>query len=152
MRSATQAGTRKLSALSATRKRLESQRPQRNRRHAPRPRRSARSRPFFLKRADRFVLEHLGEPFSVSQLATHCEVSSRTLQKAFADSRGITPVAYVRNARLDHARDALQSGDGTTVAEIAMRCGFKSSTTFAIEYRKRFGVSPSRAKRALGSP
>jgi AraC-like DNA-binding protein len=107
--------------------------------------------PFFLKRADRFVLEHLGEPFSVSQLATHCEVSSRTLQKAFADSRGISPVAYIRNARLDHARDSLRNGDGATVAEIAMRCGFGSSTTFAIEYRKRFGVSPSRAKRALGS-
>jgi len=34
---------------------------------------------------------------------------------------------------------------------IAARCGFRSSTTFAIEYRKRFGVAPSRAKRAAGS-
>ena len=107
--------------------------------------------PFFLKRADRFVLEHLGEAFSVTRLAQHCEVSARTLQKAFADSRGITPVAHVRNVRLDHAREALESSD-ESVAEIAARCGFQSSTTFALEYRKRFGVTPSRTKRATGSP
>ena len=106
--------------------------------------------PFYLKRADRFVLEHLGETFSVTRLAKHCEVSSRTLQKAFADSRGITPVAHVRNVRLDHAREALQASDAS-VAAIAANCGFRSSTTFALAYRKRFGVAPSRTKRASGS-
>jgi len=106
--------------------------------------------PFFLKRADRYILEHLGESITVIRLAEHCEVSSRTLQKAFAESRGITAVAHVRNLRLDRARDNLQTSDAS-VAAVAARCGFRSSTTFAIEYRKRFGVAPSRAKRAAGS-
>jgi transcriptional regulator GlxA family with amidase domain len=77
-------------------------------------------------------------------------VSSRTLQKAFAESRGIRPVAHVRNLRLDRARDDLQTSDAS-VAAIAARCGFRSSTTFAIEYRKRFGVAPSRTKRVSAS-
>jgi transcriptional regulator GlxA family with amidase domain len=106
--------------------------------------------PFFLKRADRFVEEHVGEAFTVTQLAQHCGVSSRTLQKAFADLRGITTVAHVRNVRLDHAHRALEC-DGASVAEIAAHCGFKSSTTFALEYRKRFGMAPSRTKRAARS-
>jgi AraC-like DNA-binding protein len=103
--------------------------------------------PYLLKRADRFVLEHLREPFTVSRLAEHCGVSWRTLEKTFADFRGLTPVAYIRNLRLDHARAALDQGDAT-VATVAARYGFRSSTTFALEYRKRFGVAPSRTKRA----
>jgi AraC-like DNA-binding protein len=102
--------------------------------------------PFFLKRADRFALDHLSEAFSVSQLATHCGVSLRTLETAFVDFRGMTPVAHLRNMRLDRARQALEE-DGVTVAAVASRCGFRSSTTFALEYRKRFGVSPSRVRR-----
>lgn len=106
--------------------------------------------PFFLKRADRYVLEHIGEAFSVSQLAEHCGVSWRTLEQAFTDFRGITPVAHIRNVRLDRARNALGEGPGS-VAEIAKRYGFQSSTTFALEFRKRFGMPPRRIQRARPS-
>jgi AraC-like DNA-binding protein len=39
-----------------------------------------------------------------------------------------------------------------TVAEIAARYGFRSSTTFALEYRKRFGIAPSTTKRTPTRP
>jgi AraC-like DNA-binding protein len=104
--------------------------------------------PFFLKRAEQFMLEHLGETLPVRQIAKHCGVSLRTLEKTFTDFRGITPVAQMRNLRLDHARRALDDSD-LAVSQIAARFGFRSSTTFAIEYRKRFGMPPSRTKRAV---
>jgi AraC-like DNA-binding protein len=106
--------------------------------------------PYFLKRADRFILEHVSEPFTVLDLAKHCRVSWRTLEKAFGAFRGLTPVAHVRNVRLDHARHALAE-ERATVGAVAERYGFRSSTTFALEYRKRFGVAPSRTKRNEGS-
>jgi len=102
--------------------------------------------PFFLKRADRFIADHLAEDLVIERLAEHCGVSVRTLQKAFNDFRGLTAVAHVRNMRLDQAHRALDE-DGATVAETAARCGFRSPTTFALEYRKRFGVAPSRTRR-----
>jgi transcriptional regulator GlxA family with amidase domain len=83
------------------------------------------------------------QPFRMEDLALHCGVSLRSLQKAFIDYRGLTPVAYIRNKRLDEAHHALASGNGP-VAAAAERCGFGSSTTFALEYRRRFGVSPNR--------
>jgi transcriptional regulator GlxA family with amidase domain len=76
-------------------------------------------------------------------------VSARTLQKAFADFRGLSPVAHVRNMRLDQARAAIAQS-GVSVGEVALRYGFRSSTTFALEYRKRFGVAPSHSKRLRG--
>jgi AraC-like DNA-binding protein len=102
--------------------------------------------PYLLKRADRFLLEHVGEPMTIARLAAHCDVSVRTLEKAFADFRSVTPVAHLRNVRLDRAHAALAEGD-ESVAAIATRYGFRSPTTFALEYRKRFGVAPSRTRR-----
>jgi len=113
----------------------------------PTPGRKRPLEPFFLKAADRFILEHIGETLPVARLAERCGVSQRTLEKAFTDLRGLTPVAHMRNLRLDHARRALDE-DHASVAEVATRFGFRSSTTFALEYRKRFGISPSHTKRA----
>jgi len=103
--------------------------------------------PSFLKRADRYVAERLAQPLSIDELARHCGVSTRTLQKAFADFRGLTPVAHARNLRLDEAHRALANGEGS-VKEVSVRLGFGSSTTFATEYRRRFGVPPRRTLHA----
>ncbi|HEY2883586.1 MAG TPA: helix-turn-helix transcriptional regulator [Rhizomicrobium sp.] len=104
--------------------------------------------PFFLKSADQFILEHIDETLPVGRLAQHCGVSQRTLEKAFTDLRGLTPVAHMRNVRLDHARGALDEGN-VSVAQVAARFGFRSLTTFALEYRRRFGAAPSHTKRAI---
>jgi len=98
--------------------------------------------PFFLKRADRYILEHLSTRLKVSQIAAQCNVSCRTLEAAFREYRGITPVAHVRNMRLDSAQSALDT-DCEAVSAVAARFGFRSVTTFAVEYRKRFGRRPS---------
>jgi len=103
--------------------------------------------PYFLKRADRFAVENVGKSFTIAELAKHCGVSWRTLEKAFRDFRGVTPVAHIRNLRLERAHKALGDGDAV-VAEIAARYGFASPTTFALEYRKRYGIAPSRARDA----
>ena len=112
-------------------------------RHSAAPRRPLE--PFFLKRADRYILDNIGAPFPVTELASHCGVSLRTLENAFSQFRGLTAVAHVRNFRLDRARIAL-TDEGGTISEIAARLGFRSSTTFALEYRKRFGMKPSQAR------
>jgi AraC-like DNA-binding protein len=100
--------------------------------------------PYFLKRVDEVIERHAGA-LPVAQLARHCGVSWRTLEKAFLSFRGVTAVAYLRNRKLDGARQMLE--EGASVQEAAARCGFGSVTTFANEYRKRFGMAPSRARR-----
>lgn len=104
--------------------------------------------PYFLKRADRFIAEHLHEPFMVAELARHCSVGLRTLQQAFLRFRGLTPVAHTRNLRLDGAHRALTE-ESAAVAEVAARYTFRSPRTFAAEYRKRFGAAPGQARRAV---
>ena len=93
----------------------------------------------------RRALATVARSHGVSDLARRSGVSWRTLENAFADFRGCTVVAYLRNRRLDKARRALEE-DAATVSEIATRFGFRSPTTFALEFRKRFGMPPSRAR------
>ena len=103
--------------------------------------------PYFLKRADAFILPRLRGPIALSELAAHCCVSTRTLQTAFRSYRGLTAVAHIRNLRLDRAREALAASD-RPVAKIASDFGFASATTFTREFRRRFGLPPSRGRQA----
>ncbi|MCY7389110.1 MAG: helix-turn-helix transcriptional regulator [Burkholderiales bacterium] len=97
--------------------------------------------PFYMKRADNFLKSHANEAFELLHLAEHCGVSARSLQLGFRKFRGITPMAYARNLRLDAVHRELQAGNGT-VAALARQFSFKSVTTFSMEYRRRFGVAP----------
>jgi transcriptional regulator GlxA family with amidase domain len=51
---------------------------------------------------------------------------------------------YLRNARFQQAREALRRAPPeTSVTDIAMTWGFSHMGRFSVEYRKRFGESPS---------
>ena len=105
--------------------------------------------PFFLKQADEVIERHAGR-IPIKQLAQECGVSLRALEGAFMTFRGLTPVAYLRNRRLDGARRMLE--DGSSVQQAAAGSGFQSVTTFTKEYRRRFGVAPSRSRKPRASP
>jgi len=101
-------------------------------------------------RAVDFIEEHLAEPITLGQLAAHAGVSIRSIQSGFREDLSTTPVAYIRDRRLDKIRTVLvESGsiDGITVGSVAMRWGFNNPGSFAVHYRERFGESPSQTLR-----
>jgi AraC-like DNA-binding protein len=84
-------------------------------------------------------------PFTVADLARLAGVSVRALQSIFHRHTGLTPMAYLRELRLDRAHEELCRADPgrATVAMIAHRWGFSHLGRFAAAYRERYGVSPS---------
>lgn len=82
-------------------------------------------------------------------------VSARSLQASFRAALRTTPTAYIRSLRLERARaDLADSGAVSTVTDVATRWGFTHLGRFAVDYRNRFGESPSstlRAHRSHGS-
>jgi AraC-like DNA-binding protein len=50
---------------------------------------------------------------------------------------------YVRDLRMQRVRAELACGTVKCVAECALRWGFAHPGRFSIEYRRRFGESPS---------
>ncbi len=112
-------------------------------------RREVRVAPRDVRRAMEFIRAHAAEPITLGDLVRASGVAGRTLLKHFRDLHGVSPMRYVRNHRLHCAREQLLGPDPGTVSEIALRWGFAHLGRFAIEYRKRFGESPS-ATRARG--
>lgn len=100
---------------------------------------------------------HLGDPLSVEQLAEIAGCSVRSLQAAFLDLCGLTPMAFVRQHRLARARELLEDGSGARVHEVAAKTGFTQLGRFATTYRAMYGESPSEtvrrtARQNLGTP
>jgi AraC-like DNA-binding protein len=107
--------------------------------------------PRAVRRAQEILRGHLEQPISLEELCTLVGVSSRSLQQGFARHTGSSPMAWLRDLRLDHVRAQLKaSADGSSgvgqaikVADIAARYGFYHLGHFAAHYRRRFGELPS---------
>jgi AraC-like DNA-binding protein len=94
-----------------------------------------------VRRAEIFVRAHASSDLSLADMASAADVNVRTLQINFKRYRNMTPMEYLRNARLDRARDLLMSG--IQVSDAASDSGFAHQGRFAARYRARFGESPS---------
>ncbi|MCE0498095.1 MAG: AraC family transcriptional regulator [Methylacidiphilales bacterium] len=68
------------------------------------------------------------------------------LCRLFQAKFGISPVEYRNSARLERAADILRD-PRRTIAEAAYTAGFNDPAYFSRMFRKRHGVSPSRARR-----
>ncbi len=93
---------------------------------------------------------HLDEPVRLDALARFAGVPPRTLEAHFMRFLGMTPLGWVRQARLTHTRRALLASEGrVTVSEIAMSSGFSQLGRFAAQYCSRFGELPSETLRRI---
>jgi len=107
-----------------------------------------------VKRAIDYMQGHLDVPIRLADIVRASGVPGRTLFKHFSDCRGLSPMRHLRNARLDKIREMLvRAQPEESVTEIAMQWGFTHMGRFSIEYRRRFGESPSETlSRAACSP
>ncbi|OEU99298.1 hypothetical protein AN217_17445 [Streptomyces qinglanensis] len=99
-----------------------------------------------VRRAIQLMEERSDQPLSLSDLAVAARLSPRALQEAFQRYVGRTPLAHLREIRLERAHQDLLAADSdgpVTVAEIAFRWGFSNLGRFADWYRRRYGRAPS---------
>ena len=104
--------------------------------------------PRHVRRVEEYLQAHAHEPISVDQLAALSGVSLRSLYAGFKQFCGVSPMQYLKQLRLERARAELMGHTQIdTVAGIALRWGFDHLGRFAIDYKKRFGESPSQTLR-----
>jgi AraC-like DNA-binding protein len=100
--------------------------------------------PQYVRRAEEYIEANWNRPISIDELVEVTNVSARSLFKSFRLTRGYTPMAFVKNVRLKHARAMLAAGvPQTTVTGVAFICGFGNLGHFAKHYRETFGEAPS---------
>jgi transcriptional regulator GlxA family with amidase domain len=89
-----------------------------------------------------WALQHLDEELTVQRLARHANMSARTFNRRFREETGQSPGVWVRNRRVDRARELLESRD-LPVDEVARLAGLGSGGNLRHHLRRGVGMSPS---------
>jgi len=88
-----------------------------------------------------YVRGHLSEPLTVADLAEQVSLSPSAFAHLFREVTGRSPYQFVKEMRLDKARELLIDGH-LAVARVAQEVGYGSVSHFISEFRGRFGVTP----------
>ncbi len=100
-----------------------------------------------LDRARTIVGQHLSETdFGVNDLADGMNMSRSTLVRKLKAITGQTPLQFIRDIKMETAREMLQQRTAT-VADVARRLGFSDREHFAHVFREVTGMLPSEVRR-----
>lgn len=101
--------------------------------------RGGRGGGYLLRVVEQYVADHRAERITPALIAQLVGLSRSHLLRRFAAEAGQPLMAYVRERRLQHARELLATG--LTLAETARRCGFSSASHLARLHRARWGAT-----------
>lgn len=97
---------------------------------------------YSVARAQHYIELHYGSNVTVKGLAALGCVSESTFNRRFKKETGKTPIEYLIEVRINHAKIMLQR-KSLPMTEVALRCGFSSSAHFASCFLHRTGHTPS---------
>jgi AraC family transcriptional regulator len=98
--------------------------------------------PIALRRAIERLRSESDADVSLAALASDADLSRFHFCRAFKESTGLSPHAWLRQHRLEQAMNMLRDTD-TSVASVAAELGYASQTAFAAAFRKLTGETPS---------
>ena len=85
---------------------------------------------------------HIDDPLTIIQLAKSVEISRRQLERLFLRYLGTSPAKHYLGLRLGRAHQLLRQSNAS-IFNIAIACGFTSSTHFSHSFKSHYGASPS---------
>jgi len=85
---------------------------------------------------------NFGSGLSRVQLAATSGLSASHFSRLFHRVVGVSPHQYLVGCRLRHARELLAVGQGRSIADVALECGFADQAHLARHFRHAYGVSP----------
>lgn len=95
-----------------------------------------------------WALERLDQPLTVADLARHALLSERTLLRRFRAETGTTPLRWLHDQRVAHARRLLERTD-LPVEDVAARCGFGTAVSLRDHFRRATRTTPTAYRRAF---
>lgn len=95
-----------------------------------------------------WALRRLDEPLTVADLARHACTSPRTFARTFVAETGTTPLRWLLAARVDRARELLETRDWG-LDRVAEASGLGTAANLRVHLRRAVGVSPSEYRRTF---
>lgn len=100
---------------------------------------------------DREFLDHLSSAvqdrlsdhhLTVEEVAQAVHISRRQLERRLKELEGITPGEYIRQVRLEVAKQLLEAGRASSLKTLANSVGFLDVRTFVTRFTSQFGFAP----------
>ena len=104
--------------------------------------------PTALRRAIERLRSDSDADVSLAALASEAGLSRFHFCRAFKESTGLSPHAWLRQHRLEQAMNMLRDTDASVVS-VAAALGYSSQTAFAAAFRKLTGETPSDWRRRM---
>ncbi|WP_175654415.1 transcriptional regulator FtrA [Burkholderia ambifaria] len=92
---------------------------------------------------------HAAESHTLASLAAQAAMSTRTLQRQFADATGMSPLMWLIRERVNLAKDMLETHPALSLAQIAARSGFGSEESLRRHFRRVAATSPAAYRRGM---
>jgi AraC-like DNA-binding protein len=99
-----------------------------------------------IERARDLIRQRFAEPLSLAGIAAEVGVGRTTLAVEFKRRFGVSPMAYLRSIRIEHAR-VLLSAEGLPPKAAAGRVGFSSIHHFTRTFARLVGMPPGAYRR-----
>ncbi len=103
-----------------------------------------------LAKAIEVMKAHIEEPISCKQVAEQVGLSQRQMERVFKEHLEHRPNQYYLNLRLEKARLLLEQSD-MSILNVAMACGFQSTSHFSQCYKRTYQRLPSADKRKISN-
>jgi AraC-like DNA-binding protein len=104
----------------------------------------ARAAPWQVRRAEEYIEANWDQPITVEALSAATGANPRSIFHVFKESRGYSPMAFVKQVRLRQSRRMLMMPDAdASVTTVAIACGFSNLGRFSKDYDRMFGELPS---------
>ncbi len=101
------------------------------------------------KEMEKFLTDHIETYFSIEALSQRYQMAPATLQKAFKAVYGTTIGDYMQTYRLSRAKCVLLITK-KSIKDIAIMCGFESTSVFSASFKKQTGLSPTDYREQYG--
>jgi AraC family transcriptional activator FtrA len=85
----------------------------------------------------------------VRELAALAAMSQRTFNRRFVEATGETPAAWLTSARVERARELLETRN-LPLDQLARLCGFGSAATLRHHFRRKLKISPRGYRERFG--
>jgi AraC-like DNA-binding protein len=85
------------------------------------------------------------KPLTLGKLAQAVEISASRLRHLFKDEVGSTPTQYLKEVRMQIARELLETSS-LRIKQVMMSIGVNDESHFVRDFKKAFGMTPTQCR------